>query len=395
MKKVLATGAALMMFGALATTAAAEVTISGTAKAEYVSQQNYDFMGVGKFDDRGDYFRSDIELDIVAKAEGGVFMKTRLNLLDDYNHNYQINSANDTDVTVDYAWLGVQMGDYTLEAGKMVASYSNFLIQGMDSRRDRVKLTWKGDGTKIIGLYDVRDEATTVFDAATGNIGQPAANEDRAAFGLVGITKITDDIKAMGYLRYQLDERDAGENEGLLVDLRLFGTTAGLSWEVEGVWLEADWLGNNGDDALGVYGQVAYSYDALEAVLNIGFAQNNYRADNEFGWIMIGGDEPISAITNVGLDYAGTGPDSSWWAGLTGKYDVSEDLQLVGNVVYYDVENTANLDSVYLEISGSLKYQISQNAKFAWKVGYLDADIDGVAAEENPFGMTGKLSISF
>ncbi len=386
MKKVLAAGAALIVAGALATTASAEVNLSGDARVRYIITDNYGFTDT----DTADTWNSRVRVKVDAKAPGGAYAKARLRFNDTtWNHTGSKAYKNgdrdvkDSSVWSDYGYLGIPMGDnFVIEGGIMLAGYSKFLAD--DERRDRLKLTWKNDSTKIIGLYDMI-------------VNDTSSTDDFRGYGLVGITKINDALSLQGYIRYHDDARElaAGVNDksGWLFDARGFGKVGDLGWAAEYVFKQSDYLGQE-DDGWGVYGEVTYGLGALSLNGNVGFSQEGFVADESFGWIMVGGDEPIMAMQ------VGEGGDS-WWVGGNVKYAVSESLELVGNVVYIDVDedNADELGGHAYEISGSVKYIISDGADFSWKVGYLISDLkdsdDNITDDANPFGTYGRLAIRF
>ena len=151
-------------------------------------------------------------------------------------------------------------------------------------------------------------------------------------------------------------------------------------------YTEADLIGS-ADDGWGGYLQGGMNFGATSVTLNGGFTQDGYLADDDFGFIMIGGASSItpSLASNVGL-YG----DWGWIGGIVG-FKVSEQLSLKGVLVYADISDYGDL----FEVSGSLKYAISDGAAFYWDIGYLNNNADAEVGDENPFGTALTFEISY
>ena len=136
-----------------------------------------------------------------------------------------------------------------------------------------------------------------------------------------------------------------------------------------------------------------YTIDALTLGLNMGFTGGGFLADLNAGFILIGGDDPITII-NVG-------DAGDWlWAGFVAKYAISDSLNLTGNIVYASInaDGTKGKSSISdaMEISGALQYTISKGADFYWYAGCFIPSFDDPAYSDDPaFGSYGKLEVKF
>jgi len=396
MKKVIATAAGLLLVGAMAGAALAEVNLSGDARVRWIYKDKYDF---GNSDqDATNYFDSRIRVKFDAKAKGGAFMKARLRF-DDYKWDGQGWGAysEDKNVWVDYAWIGVPMGPVTVEGGRMIGSFSKFFA--WDGRPTRLKLTYKSGGFKLIGLLDVKDDFVNDYDDFEDN--------NFRQYAIVAANKFSDNWSGKFWLSYQNDDREynddgtlrVGDSSGYKFAVHVDGKVGGMGIAAEYAYKEADTIGSV-DDGWGAYVELTYKMGALTPSVNIGVTRDGYVADNDFGWIMIGAAEPIT-VTDVGES------QYDWfWIAPSVKYAVSDRFSLAGNFVWVNVDTNDNapIDSDRLakayEVSASAKYVISDGADFTVKMGWLKPDfdgrIDGIGVQDDAaFGAYGRLAIKF
>jgi len=420
MKKVLVAGAALMLAGSMVSAASAEVNLSGDARVRYIGMSSdlmrvkADLSGTEQSDYR-DEFDSRIRVKFDAKAKGGAFMKARLRLDDISAWGTGSWSTDDgwdahkesKNVWADYAYIGVPMGPVVVTGGRMPANFSTFF--SWDKRPTRLKADYNAGKVRVIGIIDVKDEVgLTAEDVWDDN--------DFMGYGLVASFKINDDNAVKGYVRYHDDERGAGlagfeDRSGWLGSVNYTGKAAMVGLEAELAYKEADVLNNTNtagtridDDGFGGFVQASLDMGAFTPAVQLGFTQDGYQADINFGFIMIGADEPITAISTLGLSGGNT-----YWAALTSGYQVSEQFKLAGNLVYYDIDINdnalENADDIRgamdaWEISGSATYTVSEGADLTYKLGYLDQSYDGRLnaaglSEDGIFGHYLRLAIKF
>jgi len=429
MKKVLVTGAALLIAGSMVSAASAEVNLSGDARVRYVGTSDYQRMFTpnadGTFNEEtngyADRFDSRIRVKFDAKANGGAFMKARLRF-DDFTWDGQGWGAhNDTkNVWTDYAYIGVPMGPVTFTGGRMTADFSKFF--SWDGRPTRVKLDYKSGNLRFIGLIDVIDENVNVVDDWNDN--------DFMGYGLIGSVKVNDDWSVKAYARYVDDQREndsvavtvpvvttqseAGQTEfsstpsvtleelrpghndrsGFLGTIHAAGKAGPVGLVGEFSYKEADVQGTE-DDGKGAYVYAYMDMGAFTPGFMIGGTWDGFMADDDFGFIMIGAAEPITVV-DVGNKFG-----DLWWAGFTANYAVSDQFKLAGNLAYadYDTEAADRLASAW-EISGSATYTISENADLTYKLGALIPSLDGRAnavgiTDDTYFGQYLRMAIKF
>ena len=422
MKKVLVAGAALLIAGSMVSAAYAEVNLSGDARARYIGNSDrirtHTLLPNGTYQENTsgyqDEFDSRVRIKINAKAKGGAFLKARIRL-DDYDYwdgqgwsaSRDVVRHNKTGgVWTDYALIGIPMGQTVLSAGRMEASFSKFF--SWDGRATRVKLDWKSGDFRLIPLIDVMDENANALDNWDDN--------DMMGYGLVGSMKINDDWSVKAYARYHDDQREYDsvsvtvpvqaaptgphtesstppsitreeirpghvDRSGFLGSIDAQGKVAmvglhgGIAYKEDAVLSASP----NADSGWGWYLEGSLDMGAFQPALVIGGTYDGYQTDPDFGFIMIGADEPITVVSTIG----GANSDSIF-AALTGNYALSDRFKFAGNLVYYDIdlnstESTPDVRGLAdaWEISGSATYVISEGADIAYKLGYLSPSYDG------------------
>ncbi len=436
MKKVLVAGAALLIAGSMVSAASAEVNLSGDARVRYVGTSDYvrnltlnPVTGILEENSNGyrDNFNSRIRVKFDAKAKGGAFMKARMRF-DDFTWDGQGwgMSSEAKNVWADYAYIGVPIGAGVLTGGRMPGNFSKFFA--WDTRPTRVKYDWKSGNFRLIGLVDVMDEFTS-------NVQDEWDDNDFMGFGLVPVVKFNDNWSAKVYFRYHNDDRkwdsvdserfvpadsnDPGgqsagfisvtdttvtphkDRSGFLGSIDAQGKIAMVGVHGGIAYKEADVLGST-DDGWGWYIDASMDMGAFTPSLVIGGTYDGYQTDPDFGFIMIGADEPITVISTLG----GVNSDSIF-AALTSSYAMSDQLKFAGNLVYYDIdvnetERTPDIRGLAdaWEISGSVTYTISEGADLTYKLGYLSPSYDGRInsagiSDDGYFGNYLRMAIKF
>lgn len=160
---------------------------------------------------------------------------------------------------------------------------------------------------------------------------------------------------------------------------------------------------NDGDDGWGGWIEGSLDMGAFVPAMQVGFTQNGYQADDDFGFIMIGAAEPITVISRVGSPLG-----DSWWVAFTSTYAMSDQLKFAGNLVWYDVSADSSETGApdvrglvdALEISGSATYVVTEGADLTYKIGYLAPSYDGRVnsagiSDDGYFGHYLRLAIKF
>lgn len=400
MKKVLVAGTALMLAGSVAVQAQAEVNISGDARVTYIGKQDY-LRTTDSANGYDDFFESRVGLNFEAKAPAkGVTAKARLyfdgyGFEDDAPWNGQ---ESRTDLSVDYAYLTAPLGDWTIKAGRVNPDYSRFFSWNI--RPTRVVANYKQGNIDITPFIGVRAEASSEKDAWDDN--------DYTEYGLVAGLKLENGWTLKAYGRYDDDKRkwdqttkdlgmpavDANGNlyvvvapkvpiyntftphndrSGFLGDVFLNNDGAGcdFGFHAEFAYKAADVQGTK-DDGMGGYIMLskAVSSQFTPAVL-VGMTKDGYVADNDFGFVMIGGDTSTQVLR------VGDGGDLLFGA-FVANYKVSERLTLTGNFLYADFDNSdaGTLDSA-IEVSGVAGYALNDSASLTYKAGYMTPSYNG------------------
>ncbi|MDH4319750.1 MAG: porin, partial [Desulfobulbaceae bacterium] len=144
MKKVIATAAGLVLVGAMAGSALAEVNVTGDARARFYTKDNYDLNSDA--DDDNSKVESRVRMMVDGKYENA-FAKARVNIGDG---TWDDGKNTGADVKSDYAFLGLNMGPTTVTMGRQIADFGyKFFI--WDARKDRLKGSWNvSDATTLV-----------------------------------------------------------------------------------------------------------------------------------------------------------------------------------------------------------------------------------------------------
>ena len=379
MKKVIAVAAGLMLTGVMVTTASAAVSFSGDARIRGYYEKDYDF-GVGgnqipsaRTDEKDVKANSRYRVKINADAKGGAYVRSRIKI-GDGTHGV----GGKTDVTTDYMYIGVPMGPVTIEGGRMPANLTKFFL--WDRRFDMIIGKWANDMTGVQFWYHKIAENGDLIndDDVTGYYGL-LTQKFAGDWGLTVAGAYIDDATP--------------------TDLSGFTGTIGFGGPAGPVILNGEFSYKNSDlsvgddDGYGGYLEAGMDFGATSVSLNGGWAQDGFTADDDFGFIMLGGASSITpgATAEFGA-FDGNESDTTWLAGTVG-FKASEALSLTGILAYAKFDEYGDA----FEISGRAVYGISDGANIQWDIGYLawDADNGSTVGEESPFGTALTLNVSF
>lgn len=443
MKKVLLTGAALMLAGGMVSTASAAavepgVKITGDARVRlmYTSEEFKSIFGnldpVGAPYDSQTNMDSRIRLNIQGTAAGGAYAKARIRMYEtlmgdgDTDTMSSISKDSNNNIWVDKAYVGIPFSDmFTLEVGKNRQTYGP-LPTTYNFFYDDVHLTgFKGiiklDNVEINPFLEWMEEEQ--YDTAT-TVDKNADN-DEMRFGAHVKAKLNKDWTVGGMLGYQSDSREgtAGSftaNEGFFGSLYANGkinqfaivgeiavTDGDLNgfnqWYNDGIGTagDADQIGSD-DTGFGGYIFPNYQIDKLNIGLNIGGTTGGFQPDNAFGFVMLGSADNSRVSTRWMATNVNIGAGGDWlWIGLVPSYQINESLKLTANIVYADIDpwdnledgpsggyttiltaNDAALDSAW-ELSAELKYTISKGADVYFSAGYMSPEFKADDAEDD------------
>ncbi|MBT8361039.1 MAG: hypothetical protein HKP41_07770 [Desulfobacterales bacterium] len=389
MKKLIAAAAGLMLVGTMVGSAAAAVTFGGDARVRWYYEEN----GNG-LDQKDEKFSSRVRVKVNADAKGGAYARARIRMADStWDGTRQTrNRGAGSNSYVDYAYIGVPMGPVTFEGGLMPVNLTKFTL--WDARADQFILKWANDMTNLEFWFQKNLEVES--RPADPTFNDLADDNDINTYFLKWDQKFAGDWMTTVGLAYRQDETPA-DVEGAQFTVHFSGPAGPVALAGELAYVESDLLGAGAstaggavtaaDDAWGGYLQGGMNFGATSATISGGFTQDGYLADDDFGYIMIGG---ASSITPAVASQIGLYGDWGWIAGDIG-FKVSEQLSLRGVLAYADISDYGDL----FEVSGSVKYAISDGASFTWDIGYLNNNADADVGDENPFGTALTFGISY
>lgn len=378
MKKVLLTGAALMLAGGMVSTASAAavepgVKITGDFRARfgYISD---DYFHTGQFGNRDGQWGSQTTFDTRARinftgtAAGGTYMKARLRLEGGTGDidNDPTTTGNPTDgrnnLWADLAYIGIPFNDMvTVELGRYRSTYgplpatNNFFYDDVSSHG--VKGIIKIDKIEINPFIEYMEEAQSNTTDYVANQDNQRFDNDEIRYGIHAKGNINKDWIVGGMIGYQMDQRERiinaatnfEPNDGIFGSIYTsgkmgaFGLTSEFamtesdlnnfnSWEVDQAGVGADLIGS-ADTGFGGYVFPTYTIDKLTIGINAGFTTGGFQPDRAFGFVMVG------TADNSRISAVRIGDSGDWlWAGLVAQYAFSESLKLTGNLVYADVD---------------------------------------------------------
>ncbi|XOF32350.1 MAG: hypothetical protein ACL93V_09885 [Candidatus Electrothrix sp. YB6] len=427
MKKVLVAGAALMLAGSVVSAASAGtpgdtpeeatgVSITGDARVTYVGWKDYN--RTDDTDEYADYFESRVGLNFDATAKGGTSVHARLYFDDEgYNDDAIWHGGGNTQlgVSTDYAYFMTPVGsNLTLRAGRIPLNFTPFY--SWDIRPTRVQLIYKSGNLKLVPFVGVVNENWSDFDNLEDN--------DFMQYGIVPILQLNDAWTVKGFFRYNDDQRERDANftlagidavtstgepalfyglaqtadtphadrSGFDGSVNLSGSAGNIGFTAEVSYKAADFQGTE-DDGIGAYVQAAFGMEAFTPIIIAGMTQGGFMADQNFGFVMVGGNESTTVV-NVGNPYGDLA-----FAALVLKNQLSDRLSLQGNLLFaqYDYDGETMIVDDAIEVSGVLTYQMSESTSFTYKLGALipGYDDDAGVAEDTYFGHLLRYNVEF
>jgi hypothetical protein len=314
-------------------------------------------------------------------------------------------------IYTDWAYIGMPIGPVTFEGGSMPVDITKWTI--WDARADQALVKYGFDNTQLMAIWQKNIE----FDPGTSGDYDGSDNDQQTIWG----------IWKQGYMGWNGILAVAYTEDGLSTDpnswppgqdvpfealrdrsgwggtLNLAGPIGPVAVVGEISVVEDSINGQIEDEnGWGGYLQGSMDFGAASVTLNGGFTNNGYVADDDFGFIMIGG---ASAITPSVSEKVGQNGDT-WWLGGIAGYQVSENLSLKGILAYADfskvdspnnklLPTTFGIDGSAWEISGELSYALSDSSSIDWVAGWLGLDVDNFENEEDPYGTAVTFNVSF
>lgn len=357
MKKVICAIAAFAMVGGVASVASAgNVDMSGSARTRlYYTDQG----------DHGEtHWSSRVRVKIDAKTENGAYMKSRLRLADaNWDGTRDTRAKGEgSNLYADYAVMGVKMGKVTLQGGLTVTEFSKFF--NWDGRSDRFLVKYQDDSFVAVFTYDMlRDDVG----------GITVSDDDMVGYGLTFKSTLQEGFNLGARAVYKNDEAASGPS-GFVGSIYGDLNVAGQDIWAEFAYKDSDFVPGE-DNGMGMYAAWTGNFGTVAPTVSLGYVWDGYVADDDYGWIMIGGASAITAYNQVGM-----GGDTTYIAADT-TVAISEQLSARGVFVYMDVDPAAGSSLNPWELSGSLDYNLTSDAVLSLVAGYLNTDYDGPVAE--------------
>jgi hypothetical protein len=431
MKKLIAASAALLLVGS-AVAASAEVTFTGDARERLILQRNYDF---GTYGQQSDYNTGRVRIVVNAVTKGGAYANLRLRFADTkYDTEMANTSLNGNSVTggdrrgtasdyyTDWAYLGIPIGPVTINAGLMPDITT--LWFRYDKRFDRVAVTYANKMTSVSGMFDKMQEASL------DNYGKYATvqtqDRDLNQWDLVVKQKFAGNWEMIAAGIYQDNQRAdwsaKQSGSGFLGTIQAKGPAGPVKLLAELSYKEQDvndgsYLNSNHNQDYGNgYGGILHAqmqFGPASGTLIAGFTKDGFRADSNYGFLMMGGamagdgrdgvdygviGSPIQAMGQIGTYKIGstTIAANTFFTGLVGTYKVSNTIRLVGDLAYANMDNFGSM----VELAGLVRFDVTEGAYISVGAGMLAPSVDSYykalgVRDDNAYGAFTELGIKF
>jgi hypothetical protein len=414
MKKVIAAAAGLFRVGS-AVSAAAAVTLSGDARARWYYEKYQDGNILGRDEEKktDEHWSGRVRVKIDADTKGGAYIRTRIRLADARWGTGNTRTNKDNSIYTDWAYIGMPIGPVTFEGGSMPVNITKWSV--WDARADQAVVKYGFDATELMLIWQKR------FEADPGQ-GADYSGDDNDIQNIWGVWKqgfrdwnftgafvYTEDSLSTNLADYppgtpEVPEIAARDLSGWGGTFNAAGPIGPVAMVGEIAVMEDSVNGQVEDKTgYGFYLQGSMDFGAASATLNGGYTKNGYVADDDFGFIMIGG---ASAITPEVAAQVGQNGDT-WWIGGIAGYQVSEKLSLKGTLVYAS-SDTADRDNNtldpfgikanYLEVAGEISYATSDNSSIDVIGGWLGIDPDDNVLNDrskDPYGGAVTFNVDF
>ena len=393
MKKVIAAAAGLMLVGTMVGTASAAVSFGGDARVRGYYQQNYDFgqtetiivdpdatipeERVRRAREQDNKVQSRVRIQARAEAPGGAYAVGRALY---GNGTWDGGNSGTADIDADKAYIGVPMGMTLFQGGRLPTDLlrsTSFFEQ--DVTRDGLQFDIMPTDMATIGLwYFVNYEAVQNDDFQD--------DQDIVDYGIYADVKFAGDWGTRLGVLYRDDQvaREGRDTDGAFGGIEFAGPGGPVA--ISGAIAFDD--RGEGDTGWGFFLKGGMQFGATGVALEGGATDKGFVTDGDYGFIMIGGGASITPYT------IGSEGTSNWWIGVPVTFAVSEMLTLGGNLAYIDMDEFGE----GFEISGTLKYLISDGANVQWDIGYLgysQGDDNELDEEDSPFGTALTFNVSF
>jgi len=368
---------ALFVLGMVSFAFAVDVEFGGDARVRGVNKYNYD--ADKSADDDNAYYDQRYRLKITAKADNGVEARARIRISDATWDNSSTVGDTGGNVTADYAYLHVPIGNVTIDVGRQIASWGNkFMVWNAET--NRLKVYTKVSGMTVGVFTDKKVETNDDFNSQDFN--------DYAAFL---ITK-AGGLK-VGILGVYYKDDTTPDNDGQLINVFTNGKIGNLGVAAEIAYKGGDLFETTASDGadLGAFALVTAGLGKATVGGAVAYAKDGYTTDNDFTPTYFFGTSQIMAITNFGAQ----ADDKAYAALAFANFKATSDLSVLGRAAYANLgENAAGDDMTIIEIDAGLTYKLGKNTAYSLAVAY-GMPSDWNTEDDNILGMSHKIEVKF
>ncbi|XOB66288.1 hypothetical protein ACMC5R_05890 [Deferribacteres bacterium DY0037] len=417
---------ALMIVAFAATAFATDIKFSGTYEVSGKYLKNTEAREDDTLEHR--FYEHDFDLWLKADVDKDTFFKAKFEILDDTWQGSPGNDTgygNQTQFSVQRAWMGHNFGSVLLEVGLMDGGAWSYAFGNNKEGHYRIKATvpvsngrvsfytQKSKETEDLGF----DDTTDTYTGSAYVEDQQKDDNDAYAINYVGKFNGITVAPLLVYKNNSYKVADQGSDGEKIwsLDLAVGGDLGPVGFEFEFDYdnASADFdyaVGEDSYDVFGIYGNVftkvggatvgfitAYSSFDKDAGVAYDMADD---FDDDLLFIL--GDEGYlsSAIGAAGVALNGSysGLAAIWANGIYAAYDVNEKLNITGGFFYAmsTAEDTAVEDATGYEFDLIGSYAVTDALSYKVQLGYASVDPDVSGVDPDPaMALFHTLSLSF
>jgi hypothetical protein len=422
---------ALMMVAFAATAFAADITFSGAYEVSGKYLDNVEGSEDSDYTQR--FYEHDFDLWLNAQVDKDTFFKAKFEFLDGTWEGSPASDgdyADQTQFSVQRAWMGHNFGSVLLEVGLMNGGGWSYNFGNNVEGKYRIKATIPVTVGKVIAFVQKSSESNNIGDYED----KEKDDGDLYALGYTGkfsgitvaplFTYANNSQKVKGHeasaASYSLDPAtglvvmapataaEAGDNDGETVisfDLAVGGDLGAVGFEFEFDYddVSTDVTAAEDYSTYGIYGNI---YTKV-AGAKLGFITAYSSFDEDAGkaydmaddfdddLLFVLGDEGYLANALGISGYSGLA--GVWVNGIYASYDVNAKINITGGAFYAmsTLSDTAYEDASAYEIDVMASYAITDAMSYSVKLGYADIDTDTNQDVDPALALINTLSLSF
>jgi hypothetical protein len=436
----------IFVLGLAATVYATELKFGGDAFVEGVWRDGYDLNGTQNADDDYRWWGQRVRLKFDAIVENGIEVRTRLRVSDAVWNGATRTKCGDTsftavdnqtteyngavtsqstcnNVTTDYAYLHVPIGDATIDVGHMLASWGNG-FWAWNAEVDRVVLQYKLGDTVTVGAYIKKDtellQGDNEGDQDSYSLFVNVKPSDATKFGVITVYSQNQPNDTAN--RYDEASEATGadyeKQDGVQFDAYFNTKMGSVTLMSEAAYLTGHMFSttnsNDGwNDQFGCFVAGVVDLSPVTLTLATAYANNLFNADNDFKPTYFFGvaENPLAI-----MDFQSIDEDRSTIAFVVGvDMKATDNLTVGGKMAYASFgvtgDVTDNTDGTtdsnqdgngdYFEIVEfdlGMTYQIAKSTSYTIGMAYgIPTNVPEFMSQTDDqiVGMFHKLAISF